>query len=166
MTLGTHAVAGALAAQLVPGHPVLGFAVGFCSHFLMDAIPHGHYQLGSKQHNPGGALNEDMNVRSSAFLLDLLKTGTDACAGLIVSLLIFSGSSPWQVFAGAVGGVLPDPLQFVYWKMRNFAPLRSLESFHVWIHAKKRFDGNVFATIAVEGGIVAAVALIGRLFFG
>jgi hypothetical protein len=39
MILTTHAVVGAALASFVPSHPVTAFAMGFASHFVLDAIP-------------------------------------------------------------------------------------------------------------------------------
>ena len=163
MTLGTHAVAGALAAQLFPSHPVLGFAAGFVSHFAMDAIPHGHYKLHSKNYKPDDRLGENMTVKSRAFLVDLFHAGIDAGAGIIIALIIFGVISPIQALAGAVGGILPDLLQFVYFKTK-FEPFITLQKFHIKMHSKKSLNENLAAAIAVEGSVIIFAVIVGRLF--
>jgi hypothetical protein len=52
MILTTHAVVGAALATFLPSHPVIAFAVGFASHFVLDAIPHVDYPIKSRSVNP------------------------------------------------------------------------------------------------------------------
>ncbi len=162
MTLATHAIVGAAAAELVPAYPVLGFVVGFASHFVIDAIPHGHYRLHSKTYHPEAKLDEDMKVKSWAFLFDLARTGIDCLTGITLALLFFSrgGADILSPFLGAIGGVLPDALQFVYWKIKS-EPLTSLQRFHIWIHAKKYFYHEPVRAIFVEvaTGLLAVLAV-------
>lgn len=154
MTLATHAVVGAAAAQLFPSNPALAFLAAFLSHFAMDAIPHWDYKLLSKN-------GEDM-VIGKEFIIDLMRVGFDFLLGITLSFLFFQPEGQpiqWTILIGAVGGVLPDPLQFAYWKFRH-EPLLSLQRFHIRAHAKKRFK-NPFMGISLQIIIVlAAVFLI------
>jgi hypothetical protein len=52
MILCTHAVVGAALASFVPSHPAAAFAIGFASHFVLDAIPHWDYSIKSRSINP------------------------------------------------------------------------------------------------------------------
>ncbi len=168
MTLATHAVVGALTAQLFPAHPLVSFVVGFASHFLIDAIPHWDYHLASFRENRESALGNDMHI-SKKSILDFIKIGFDICLGIFLSFAII-GPVPLRgasVFWGAVGGILPDPLQFVYWKFRR-EPFLSLQRFHVWIHTKKKLKGRPLVGIPLQVALVAIVFLLVntlRLFY-
>jgi hypothetical protein len=137
MILSTHAVVGAALASLMPGHPVVAFVVGAASHFAIDAIPHVDYPLRS------------ISVRrsaSSAFrfnwglLQDLGLLALDACGGLAIVLWLYaSPGATVAVLAGALGGMLPDPLQLLQ-KLYPREPLKSLQRFHAWIHTKRKLS--------------------------
>ncbi|MGY4606964.1 hypothetical protein ACVW16_005376 [Bradyrhizobium sp. USDA 4474] len=43
------------------------------------------------------------------------------------------------VLLGAIGGIVPDPLQLAH-KLCPRGPLRSLQRFHVWIHTKRKLS--------------------------
>lgn len=132
MTLTTHAIVGAVIASAVPSHPVLAFSLGFCSHFLLDAIPHWDYNLSSLSENKNDPLDSDMKIGKS-FFLDLCKLGLDFLLGFFLVFLFFgkSGDGALNVtlFFGALGAVLPDALHFVYFKFKH-EPFRSIEKFH------------------------------------
>lgn len=160
MILTTHALVGAAVASTVPEHPVLGFILGFGSHFLLDAIPHWEYHLGSIVEDKGDPLNTNMHINAK-FLIDLLKVGFDAVLGLGLSIFIFSSSTPLvPILAGAIGGMLPDPLQFAYWKLR-VEPLISLQKFHTWIHANKKLNHRPVLGISLQ--ILVILAIIGTV---
>ncbi|OGZ02160.1 MAG: hypothetical protein A2390_01110 [Candidatus Liptonbacteria bacterium RIFOXYB1_FULL_36_10] len=151
MTLTSHAVVGASLASIFPEHPLPAFFVGFASHFLVDAIPHGHYHLSSLKEDKKNPLNTDM-IFNGGFFLDLLKITFDFFLGIFLSLFLFSftgGVSFISIFLGALGAIFPDPLQFLYWKIRK-EPLISLERFHLWIHTKITFDDFPFITWPIE----------------
>ena len=143
MILATHSIVGATVANIFPGNPLLGFTLGFASHFLVDAIPHWHYPLATitDDKETGKALDKDM-VINEHFVADLLKIGVDAMLGILVASLFLNVSQPYflsSTLVGAAGGMLPDALQFLYWKWRH-QPLLSLQRFHLWIHSKNDLD--------------------------
>jgi hypothetical protein len=138
MTLAQHAVVGASLASFIPNQPATAFAIGFLSHFLLDAIPHWDYDLKSRIENEHNPMNIDM-VLNYNFLTDILKIGFDAIIGLILSYFIFIyylKISVIVILAGSIGGMLPDALQFVYMKWKH-EPLTSLQKFHIWVHSKR-----------------------------
>ncbi len=160
MTLATHAVAGAVAAQLVPAHPLLAFLAGLLSHFIVDAIPHGHYKLISDLRSLDVA--QDVRMKDKNFLIDLLRIGLDFAFGLTLVLILFNPPNyiDWTILLGALAGVLPDPLLFAAVKIPQ-EPLVALGRFHRWIHAKKRYDGQIAKTILVEIlMIITAVSIL------
>src|SRR5271163_3474884 len=137
MILSTHAIVGGAIASFMPGHPVLAFVVGAASHFAIDAIPHVDYPLYSitvKRSAPS-ALTLNWLLVQYLGLITL-----DACVGLAIVIWLYaSPGATTAVLAGALGAMLPDPLQLVS-KLYPREPLRSLQRFHVWIHTKRRLS--------------------------
>jgi hypothetical protein len=160
MILTTHAVVGAALATFFPTHPVAAFAVGFASHFVLDAIPHVDYPIKSSSVDPriGAPMAFD-----GALLRDVIIIGSDGLFGMLLSLLLFSSSTNfWAVVMGAVGAMLPDPLQFAYSRF-PYEPLRTLQRFHRWAHSKKKIESVVLgvstqtALVAVVVGLTTAI---------
>jgi hypothetical protein len=136
MIHSTRAVVGGTTASFMPDHPVPAFVVGAASHFLIDdALPHVDYPLRS------------ISVRRSApsaFTLNWLLVqdfgllALDACLGLTIVLWLYASTGATvAVLAGALGGMLPDPLQLLH-KLYPREPLKSLQRFHVWSHTKRK----------------------------
>jgi len=112
MILCTHAVVGAALASFLPSHPAAAFVVGFASHFAIDAIPHWDYPIRSRSVNPMIAAPIAFD---RALLRDAAAIGSDGLFGVAVALYLFSSSaSLWAILLGAIGAMLPDPLQFVH----------------------------------------------------
>lgn len=167
MTLTSHAVAGAATAALASQNPVLAVVFGFLSHYLLDAIPHGHYPLRSKVRRQENYLGEDMTI-GKKFAVDVLKIGADFALGIALAyLLIAAGRSGGAIpiMLGALAGTLPDALQFAYWKIRR-EPLTSLQKLHHAIHAEKNFNGNIKATLLIEAAAVIASVIFAKFFGG
>lgn len=168
MTLATHAIVGAATAQLFPNHPIIAFCAGFCSHFVLDAIPHWDYKILSAYANPDIAMAQNEAIPGSSrwigmdpnFFKDLLRTGTDALIGLsVVALLFYLGIffSPLIIALGAVAAMLPDFLQLVYNRL-PYQPLTLLQVFHHAIHAESRpFEGKAFLGIITQGAVIFIV---------
>jgi hypothetical protein len=135
--LSTHAIVGAGIASLMPNHPALAFASGIASHFVIDAVPHWDYPLRSISLKPG--VRPAMMLDFSLFR-DLGLITLDACVGLAVALWLYASSTATTaVLLGALGAMLPDPLQIAH-KLYPREPLRSLQRFHVWIHTKQQLS--------------------------
>jgi hypothetical protein len=101
MILTTHAVVGAALASFLPSHPTLAFAVGFASHFVLDAIPHLDYPIKSRSVNPriGAPMALDR-----ALLQDAVTIGSDGLFGMVAALFLFSSSANfWAILMGADG---------------------------------------------------------------
>ncbi len=160
MILSTHAITGAALASLVPEHPIIGFGIGFLSHFALDTIPHWDYSLLSIKRDVNNPINDNMIINKK-FVLDFSKIAMDATLGIVLSLLVFSFGykvSLLAVFSGAIGGIVPDGLQFVYMKWRH-EPLISLQKFHIWIHSKKHFNGRPFVGLPLQIGFDSIIIL-------
>ena len=135
MILSTHAVVGAAIATLMPDHPGLAFLGGMASHFLIDAIPHWDYPLRSISVARGQSRALTLNW---SLFRDLGLIGLDAIVGLTVALWLYATpTAAAAVLLGALGAILPDPLQLAH-KLWPREPLRTLQRFHVWIHSKRK----------------------------
>ena len=157
MILSTHAVVGGALAGLFPSHPVAAFAVGFASHFVIDAIPHWDYPLRSLS-VARGARNQAR--LTPALARDVALIGFDAIVGLALAIGIFTTPSTIvAVLAGAVGAMLPDPLQFVH-TLYPREPLASLQRFHRWMHTKRRLHWP----IGVSSQVAFVAAVVGTTF--
>jgi len=176
MTLATHAAVGGAVAALFPSHPITAFIAGFMSHFVLDAIPHWDYKILSAYANSDIAMSANADQAGVSekfqadknFKLDLLRTGTDGLLGVILVLLIWQPSTISQLYIlalGALGGVLPDFLQFVYMRFPH-QPMVALQKFHSFIHAKYRLnDTPVIGILFQVLTIVAVTALVNYLRF-
>ena len=165
MVLATHAVVGTIIASTFTTNPYIAFAIGFASHFILDPIPHWDYKLHSFKKDPEGKLNHDM-VLGKTFIVDLMRIGTDATIGTIISfivaLYILKVASIPVILASVFGGILPDPLQFIYWKTKS-KYLLPLQTFHKKIHAKKSIS-HPFVGISLQT-LVAIIFLSLSLLF-
>ena len=154
MILCTHAIVGAALASFLPSHPVSAFVLGFASHFALDAIPHRDYRIRSASVNPriGAPVTMDR-----ALLQDAVTIGSDGLFGITASLYLFA-SSPnlWAILLGAVGAMLPDPLQFVHARLPR-EPLRTLQQFHVWAHTNRQLKGGALFGFGAQAAFVAIV---------
>lgn len=168
MVLATHAIIGAAAGRLVSS-PWLAFVIGFASHFFIDAIPHWDHSLKSFVKDEKDQLNNDM-VLNRGFVWDLARLGTDTLAGFAISSAFFTGAGRFGNFgdifisamAGAVGGVFPDFLQFVYFKFRR-QPLIFIQKFHLAIHTKKKlakFPYGILSQVVLSFAAIIVSKLI------
>jgi hypothetical protein len=146
MILLTHAVTGAAVGQL-SGNPALGFITGFISHFLLDALPHWDYPFSE-------AVRDGQLPRR-----DLLKIAADGVLGLlgvVTAQFFFPGLLFWPMLAGAIGAMVPDALQFAYFKTR-WRWFGYLQGFHEWIHTSVRLVGEKKLVII---GVVSQLILV------
>lgn len=169
MILSTHAIIGAAVARLLQGHPILGFFAAFASHFFADAIPHWEYKLHSYTDDKEHPLRSNM-VFGRSFLRDLIFTGLDFGLGILVSWIFFIGpadqafvSAHYEVLLGALGGVLPDFFQLLYWKLRWW-PLKQLQRFHLWIHSRVKLNDRPFLGITLQIGLAIFIIIIMRSY--
>jgi len=153
----------------MPTHPIVGFTLAFASHFLLDAIPHWDYPLNSYKTDESNHLNDDMPINKS-FFIDLLKIGFDMLCGIFLVLMFFGfkggnisiSNITWIPFIGLVGAVLPDSLQFVYWKWRH-QPLIALQKFHLWVHAKKDFNNSPSTGVPFQIAIILIIVFVTKM---
>jgi hypothetical protein len=155
MILTTHAIVGGAVASLLPSYPIVAVAVGFASHFAIDAIPHWDYPLQSISVAPG---HRNRLKLSRPLLRDVALIGFDACAGLALAVGLFATlpATMAVIVLSAVAAMLPDPLQFVH-SLHPHEPLATLQRFHGWIHTKRQLDWP----IGVSSQILFAAAVVG-----
>lgn len=124
MFLTVHAPVGAAIGALA-GEPVAAFALGFLSHFVLDAIPHGDEHLGH-------AMEHSAKVR---YFVKLAAVDGILMTGALLALL-----TPWTawpsaaVLAGIAGGVAPDVLQGLGEAFPERRWLAAFHRFHDYIH--------------------------------
>jgi hypothetical protein len=156
MILCTHAVVGAALASFLPSHPTAAFVVGFVSHFALDAIPHWDYPIKSRSVNP--TIGAPM-VFDNALLQDAAAISCDGLVGMLAALMLFaSPASLWTILLGAIGAMLPDPLQFVHARFPH-EPLRTLQRFHRWAHTGRRING-VRLGVGTQAALVVVVVTL------
>ncbi len=161
MTLATHMVVGAAAASVFTNHPVEAFVVGWASHYVMDAIVHWDYPLSIT----GGTEQVPLNIKQAPIKLiafDVGKVLLDvAIGGLILGLLAWrlhlNFDNIWILFAGAIGGTIPDFLQFLYgvFKVKILA---LLQRFHGFMHAKRGLREKPIYGIFLQLFIIAVAS--------
>ncbi len=163
MTLTTHAIVGAAMASLVPGEPLLGFALGFASHFAIDSIPHwaeGPALLHSLVKNKQNVLHTRIQGGKD-FVHDVLVVSADALlgiAGAVLLLCYFFHAPLYMVLLGALAGQMPDGLQFIYFKT-HWRWMDGLQLFH---NAIQEESTNPLYLLR-EAGLIGAVAVLGLL---
>jgi len=151
MTLTMHIVfAAAVTKPLLETHnPILVFAVAFASHFVMDAIPHSEYNLQSVK---------DLEIIKDykKIAVDLFHISIDVLVGstifFITNLLIGNPFTMLMFLLVALGAIMPDALQVVYWVFKD-SPIRHLQNFHQFIHVSTRIKSPII-------GIGSQVVLI------
>jgi hypothetical protein len=147
MILVTHAITGAAVGQLV-GNPVAALVYGFVSHFLLDAIPHWDYPLSEGEVKSGRVPRRD--------LIKIAADGLLGLASVFIANALFPSLLWWPMVLGAIGAMLPDALQFAYFKTK-WRWLYYLQTFHEWIHTSVRLVGNRNRVIL---GVVSQVLIV------
>jgi hypothetical protein len=139
----------------MPEYPALAFAGGMASHFAIDAIPHWDYPLRAISVTP----NTDSAVKLNWSLVqDLGLIVLDAGVGLAIALWLYGTPvAASSVLLGALGAMLPDPLQLAH-RLYPREPLRTLQRFHVWIHASRRLAWPIGVTS--QASFVVMIVLV------
>ncbi len=156
-------------AQFFPRNPLLAFLAGFVSHFLLDAIPHWDYKPRSRYFcSYRSSVENEKNrapILSKTFGFDMARIGLDFCLGTVIALVIFiriDTSAIWPTLAGILGGIMPDPLVFLFWKIKKGAedPLQRL---HAWAHCQSAsLDNRPFLGLALQILLIFTIVLIVR----
>ncbi len=163
MILSVHATFGAAIASLIPTHPIGGFALGFLSHFILDAIPHRDYDLAS--------LEVDLKIRNDVLdvickkfrlIKDIVFVSLDIIVGLCLSFMFFFNSDyPWIFLIGVIGALLPDLFTFVYFFLKHKSLTLFLKFHSDFIHSKIFNNmGQVFGIFLQFCTITILIAII------
>ena len=163
MILATHALVGGAIMKLMSRHPIIGLIFAFASHFALDAVPHWDYPLASEQKNKKDPLQNTINLNKK-FIGDAAKLGLDGIFGLIFSVILFSrlayNEYTWVwITLGAISAMLPDFLQFVYFRIRR-EPLRTLQRFHLWVQRYSMARENNLNILGIISQVIVIVLVI------
>jgi hypothetical protein len=166
MVLTPHAVVGAAIASAFGLSPGASLLTGFLSHFLLDRFPHWDYELTSAKLDEINPLNNDLPLNREA-LGDWVKIGMDLLLGLILALIFFTSNGQntgvTSLLAGALGGILPDGLQFLYMKFRR-EPLISFYRFHALMCSPTKIEGTLWGPFW-QGAVLLLALLLGNWSF-
>jgi len=173
MVLTTHQVVGGAIAKIFNLNPISAFFAGVVSHYLLDGLPHWDYPLGSATDNGSkSTLDGDIKI-GKKFIADIFRFAPDFLLGMFIALHFFSNSDYSTlsgikdglfdpVLWGALGGIVPDALQFCYFKIRR-EPLTTLQRFHEFMHTKfeiKGKQGTYLMGIFVQVFIILLVVVL------
>ena len=159
MILATHAIIGAGIVSLSVHDPALGLCLAFASHFVLDAVPHWSYKVQSTSIQPHGGVSGIHFDKD--FFQDVAHIGSDGLIGILLSVLFFAKPQTlWLIIGGAIAGMLPDALQFVYSKFKH-EPLIHLQHFHEWIHTK--YQLNDMPLIGILSQIIFVIISVGTI---
>ncbi len=166
MTTTPHILAGAALASLLPAGPasikLLGFGLGFVSHYILDAVPHWERLYGPHYNDELPAAYSDWPAHITyQGLADALV----GCAAFFM-ILIFAVPGPGRpvVFLGGAGAVFPDLMDSVPWWAETTKRLpvwRYLTRFHDWAH----LDYDLQRRWPAFLGLVSQVAVIAAALF-
>ncbi len=167
MILTTHAIVGAAAGRLF-SDPFVAFSAGFASHFIIDAIPHWAYNLKSRARNEKEPLNDDIEI-GKKFVGDLARIGLDFIVGIFAAIFIFQGEDGFMslsvnLLSGVAGGIIPDFMQFLYFKIRQ-EPFIAVQKLHIYVH---QGIGEIPALpygLISQVVVIAAAILISKAIF-
>ncbi len=152
MVLTTHAVVGGALASIAYAEPAAAFGIGFLSHFLLDAIPHWdyfHLLPSFKGNTEGNGFTVELSKR---LMFDIGFIIFDIILGFLLVFLFFLRKGFILNFGilikdpiiwGAIGGILPDFLQFAYSKFPR-QPLTSIQKLSEFMHSKNYSFQNKF----------------------
>lgn len=166
MVLSVHTLVGGALSATLPLSPIASLAVGFVSHFVLDAIPHSDYPLQSisKDREDRG---QDAMVKDGRLAHDLFINGIDGILGFLILVgLTFNSSSLFSIIAGGIGACLPDGLQFLHFLFPKNKPLKAFKNFHGIFHTPLKIEEfmkrHIPLSVSVQG-FLACIAIISIL---
>jgi hypothetical protein len=139
MTITPHILTGAALASLLPASPhsmrMLGFLVGFGSHYILDAAPHWERIYGARYNDelPADYGRWPKHVTTQS-LVDVLIGSI-----LFLTILFVVVPDPIKVCVclGGIGAILPDLMDNVPWwskRTKRLLVWRYLAKLHHWLH--------------------------------
>jgi hypothetical protein len=167
MTTTPHILAGAALASLLPtglaSMKLVGFGLGFASHYVLDVVPHWERLYGPHYNDelPGSYSDWPRHITLQGLV--------DAFIGCAVffTLLILAVPGPGKaiVFLGGAGAVFPDLMDSVPWWAETTKRLpvwRYLTRFHDWAHLDYDLQRRLpsFLGIASQIAVIIAALLV------
>lgn len=164
MILASHVIiSGILGAQT--GNYFLAALTGFISHYILDAIPHWDKYL-SPEFKKKTELKDGAIFKEKFFWKEISKVVIDILIGTAIFFLIFfkffSTGSIVSAIVAIFFGVLPDPLQLLYF-VTHSRFLKLNYDFQYFLHSviyKK--EPNFLPGILIQ---IAAIALVFTMTF-
>ncbi len=151
MTLTTHAAIGAAIGSAV-GNPLIGFALGAASHFLVDMIPHGDNHL-----------SDLFRIQKKRKKLAVAYVTIDAVIAMymVMSVLLVRSDASNIAFTAAIAGsILPDLLVGLS-DIFRVTLLKRFCKFHFFFHDFfSRKYGDVKLHYALAGQAVFIIVLL------
>lgn len=150
-------------APITPASAVAIFLVAFCSHYILDLIPHWDYKLVSIKTCHGGEKNG--YIEKTKIQTDLIKITFDVLLGVLVSFILISLSSLSSVdklIALSViipASILPDLIEVIniFFKKQ---PVALLHKIHLFFHRKNIFIGKPFKGAPLQIAILLLIVAI------
>ncbi|HAL50020.1 MAG: hypothetical protein UU40_C0010G0015 [Candidatus Uhrbacteria bacterium GW2011_GWD2_41_121] len=123
MTLSTHTAIGAVIGVSV-GNPLLGFIIGFTSHFIIDMIPHGdsHISKNLRVHKK----------KKGAFAYGTIDSIIAVYLALIL-MHVVRGTSELAFTAAIAGSIMPDLLVGLH-DLTKSKFLKPINDLHFYFH--------------------------------
>lgn len=151
MTLTTHAAIGAAIGSAV-GNPVLGFALGAASHFLVDMIPHGDNQLAD--------LFRIHKKKRKLAVAYVMVDGVIAMYMVMAIFLVRTDGTNIAFAAAVAGSVLPDLLVGLSDIFRTRA-LKQFYRFHFYFHD---FFSRKYGDVPLRWALIGQAVFIAVIF--
>ncbi len=136
-----HVLAGAAIGSLVgdiPGKLPIAFALGWASHYVLDAVPHWERLVGPRGSDFSTELPANQWPRS--FFIQAATDVSIAIISLFVIVHLTHPYIPWYqsaAFWGGIGGFFPDIIDNVpFWnrQLGRFSLIKKERQFHQSIH--------------------------------
>lgn len=123
MFLTIHAAAGA-SLSILTTNPLIAFILGFISHFILDAIPHGD------EHIDQWTTKYSFKQRIAVIALIDFGVASFILGTALPELII---AKPLIILFGMAGGVMPDIIQGIVLGQSNFLA-KTYTKIHLWFH--------------------------------
>lgn len=140
------------------GNYFLAAAAGLISHYVLDAIPHWDGYL-DKEFQAKAEADKGF-IRNKFFRKEIAKVAADFSLGLIIFYIFFGRhldyGSAALALTGIFFGILPDPLQLLYWLTKSPLLKFNYDLQHV-IHQNKKQPDFTFGMLTQIITIALAV---------
>jgi hypothetical protein len=164
MILASHIIVSGLLGAETRNY-FLAAILGIISHYILDGIPHWNYLTDEFELR---AKTETGFIKSKKFWQEIIKVGADILIGVALLFVFLRPFSYANIFPAAISiffGILPDPLNLLYW-ITNWKMLKwnsDLQHFmHYSIH--KKIKQGFWPGITIQIATVGMVFLILYLF--